>query len=204
LHSCTASLAAALTVAVALLFAAPAGAVSDGGGYPWLGLADGQVGEFEWSVKVKHPDVPAATGVDGALRPCLLVGTKWQLSSYSFHRSRYRTCADARRGVRANGPPLIASGVQVGAGAARGMTAVGMLVAPVVRRIRVSLSNGRTATVHLRRLTREQARLAKLRRFRYAAFAVHGEWCAERVTTYNAAGATLWDSGGAEGVCALL
>jgi hypothetical protein len=187
----------ALRLFLALLslaaLAPPASATA--GDYPWLGLADGQVGEFQWSVKVKRPEGTAPAAVDGSLRPCILVGTKWQMSSYSYRRSRYRTCADAVDGIRAKDPPLLASGIQPGAGTPKGMTAVGMLVSPVVTRVWVALSNGRRMTVRLRRLTPRQAQAAKIRRYRYAAFAVRGEWCAERTVTYDARGRTLYDSG---------
>jgi hypothetical protein len=184
----------ALAVACLLALASPAGADEAS---PWLGLGGGRVGEFQWSVKVKRPASTPPSGVDGALRPCLLVGTKWQIGSFSYRRSRFRTCADASDGIRLKDPPLIASGIQPGAGAsaARGMTAIGALVAPPVRRIWVLLSNGRRTTLRLRRMTPEQARTARIRRYRYAAFAVRGEWCAERTVTYDGRGRTLYDSG---------
>lgn len=196
-HSFTARLRAALLLALAvvalLALALPssAGAQSP---YEWLGLAGGKVGEFEWSVKVKRPEATPPTGIDGARRPCLLVGTKWQMGSFSFRRSRYRTCADASDGIRPKAPPLIASGIQPGA-APKGMTAIGMLVSPAVRRVWVQLSNGRRTTVRLRRMSPKQARAARIRRYRYAAFAVRGEWCAERTITYDGRGRPLYDSG---------
>lgn len=179
-----------------LTLAALAGAAtaSAGEAYPWLGLADGQMGGFQWSVKVKRPKAPAPTGVDGARRPCLLVGTKFEFSSYSFRRSRYRSCADATDGIRPKDPPLMASGIQPSA-APRGLTAVGLLVSPKVRRIWVDLTGGRQMTVHLRQMTPKQARAARIRRYRYAAFVVRGEWCAERMITYDGRGRTLYESG---------
>jgi hypothetical protein len=53
----------------------------------WTGLANGKVGDYQWSVKVKRPEGPAGAGPEGALRPCLLVGTKWEVGTYSFRRS---------------------------------------------------------------------------------------------------------------------
>jgi hypothetical protein len=163
----------------------------------WLGLAGGQVGEFEWSVKVKRP---ASAGGAGEQRPCLMVGTKWELSSYSFRRSRFRTCADASTKLTPQAPPLIASGVQPSTGR-QGITAVGILVAPAVRRVAVTLANGRRTVIRLDRLTPEQARRARIRRFRYAAFVVRGIWCADRLATLNARGRVLWDSGSNEYTC---
>jgi hypothetical protein len=186
-----------LIAVVSLAALAVAGTAAAADAYPWLGLADGQVGGFEWSVKVKRPEAPAPNGVGGARRPCILVGTKFEFSSYSFRRSRYRTCADASDGVRPKDPPLIASGIQPGA-APRGLTAVGLLVSPEVRRIWVDLAGGRHMTVRLQQMTPKQAQAARIRRYRYAAFVVRGEWCAERMITYDGRGRALYDSGQAE------
>jgi hypothetical protein len=187
------------------LMNAPAGASLLGtvGSDPsWIGLAKGQVGDYEWSVKIKRPEGPAGAGPEGALRPCLLVGTKWEVGSYSFRRSKYRACAQRQGHLTATDPPLIGSGIQPKNASGSGLTAVGMVLAPAVRRARVTLSSGSQVTVPLHHLTPDQARSAKLgRRLRYAAFAVRGEWCVERIVTLNSAGTPLWDSGLNEEAC---
>lgn len=187
-----------LLFATCLLALAAPGAGASGETNPWLGLAGGQVGQFEWSVKVKRP--PSAAGLSGEQRPCLMVGTKWEQSSYSFRRSRFRTCADATSKLTRRAPPLIASGVQPPTGK-KGITAVGILVAPAVQRLAVTLSDGSRTVIHLDRLTPHQARAARIRRFRYAAFVVRGVWCADRLATLNAQGRVLWDSGSTEYTC---
>jgi hypothetical protein len=76
-----------------------------------------------------------------------------------------------------------------------------MVASPAARRVRVQLGGGRWMTVRLDRLSRDQAQSAKLGRLSYAAFAVRGAWCSERILTLNGAGETLWDSGTDEYSC---
>ena len=163
--------------------AAPAAAPSD----PWTGLESGRVGDYAWEVKTKSKG--------GAQRPCLMVGTTWELSPFNYRRSRYRACAGVEAQLTAADPPLVATGVQPSSGEAVDMTAVGMLFAPTARKVRITRSDGRQETIQLHRLTQDQARSARLSRFEYAAFATRGLWCAERMVTLGAGGRVLWDSG---------
>ncbi len=175
------SLIALLSVPVAS--AAPAG--------PWVGLDGGRLGDYLWSVKTGQP----------SQRPCLLIGTTWELGPFNFHRSKNRACAEADSSLAATEAPVVATGVQPSTGAPVGMTAVGMILAPTVRRVVITAADGSRAAVPLHRLSGSQARIASLGRFQYAAFAVHGWWCAERIVTEDASGATLWDSGTDEYRC---
>ena len=134
-------------------------------------------------------------GPAGAHRPCLLVGTTWQVGPFDFRRSRYRACTGPKGRLNADDPPLIATGVQPSTGNSVDMTAVGMIFAPKVRRVKVSLPGGRQQVVHLHRLSHRQARAARLGRFAYAAFARRGLWCAERMIALSGSGRVLWDSG---------
>ena len=165
----------------------------------WLGLARGGVGAFHWTVEAKSPDGPAGGGGQGT-RPCLLVGTTWRLGPYSYRRSQSRQCAGAE-GLSASEAPLVARGVQPGSGGPAKLTAVGMIFAPSARRLRVTLAGGDTRTIHLVKLDPARARSVGLAPFRYAAFATHGEWCAERLVTESAGGRVLWDSGTDAYVC---
>jgi hypothetical protein len=167
----------------------------------WIGLAGGKVGDFQWSVKAKRPEGAAGAGPQGALRPCLMVGTKWQPGSAGFSRSQYRACAGRGDRLSATAPPLLRSGGLATAGPTAGITAVGIIAAPAVRQVRVSLGAGRSKTLPLRRLSRAQAQAAHLGRLSYAAFAVRGDWCTERIVTLDAAGEALWDSGEDEYGC---
>jgi len=166
----------------------------------WLGLAAGHVGDYRWIVEAKRPDGPAGAGRQGARRPCLLVGTTWQTSPFSFLRSRNRQCVGAA-GLSATDPPLVANGMQPSTGSRAELTVVGMIFPTAARRIRVTLGDGARRTIHLDRLSPLQARTAGLQPFRYAAFATHGEWCAERLVSENAGGRVLWDSGTDEYSC---
>jgi hypothetical protein len=75
------------------------------------------------------------------------------------------------------------------------MTAVGMLVAGAVRRVRITFADGTSTTVQAEPLGPALRRSAGLRRLRYAAFSVRGTWCAERVVSLSGRGRVLWDSG---------
>ena len=159
-----------------------------------VGLGDGKLGDYVWSIKAKRPEGPAGAGPKGAKRPCLVVGTTWQSGQFDVHRSKYRQCADDA-GLTSSGPPLLASGMQPSTGAAAEMTAVGMIFAPAARRVSITLDGGERETIPLQILNPAQAGVAGLRRFRYAAFAVRGTWCAERLVSQDASGRPLWDSG---------
>ncbi len=161
---------------------------------PWTGLDSGRVGEYYWEVKAKRQP-GAGSGRVAAHRPCLLVGTTWELGPFNYRRSRFRACAGAKGHLTAADPPLLATGVQPSSGDRVKMTAVGMIFAPAVRRVRVTLADGREQTIHLDRFSAKQARTSRLSRFKYAAFAIRGLWCAERLVSQSAAGKTLWDSG---------
>jgi hypothetical protein len=159
---------------------------------PWTGLKSGRVGDYLWEVKAKRK---AGTGAAGIRQPCLLVGTTWELGPFNYRRSRYRACAGAEGHLTAADPPLIATGVQPSSGTAVDMTAVGMIFAPAARMVRVTLPGGLEETIHLRRFSHHQARAARLSRFEYAAFAIRGLWCAERMVSLSGTEKVLWDSG---------
>jgi hypothetical protein len=165
----------------------------------WIDLGSGSEGAFLWSASatspVGHPRLEAA---GGGRQVCLLISTRWQSGALEYHRSRYRQCAPTAA-LRRSGPPLIATGGQPSSGARVRMSAVGMIFAPAVDRLRVTLADGRTETVRLRSVLDPVA--SALPRLRYAAFAIHDEWCAERLVSLDAGGRTLWDSGVDDYVC---
>jgi hypothetical protein len=119
----------------------------------------------------------------------------WQLSPYSYRRNKYRTCADPTGRLGATESPLIATSVQPTSATDAEMTAVGMLFAPAARGVTVTFPGGASRTIPLDQISPTQAQAARLGRFHYAAFAVHGLWCPERMATIDARGRTLWDSG---------
>jgi hypothetical protein len=158
----------------------------------WTGLDKGRVGDYQWEVNAKRK--PGA-GEEGAQQPCVQVGTTWELGPFNYRRSKYRACAGATGILTAADPPLVATSVQPSSGKSVQMTAVGMILAPAARVVRITLSDGRQETVHLHRLSHTQATTARLSRFEYAAFAIRGLWCAERMISQSATGKTLYDSG---------
>jgi hypothetical protein len=168
-----------------------------------VGLDKGRVSDYLWEVKAMRRQ--GSTGRAGAQRPCLLVGTTWELGPFNYRRSRFRACTGPAGRLIAGEAPLVATSVQPSSGTAVDMTAVGMIFAPTVRRVQVTLPDGRMQTIHLQQLKRSQARSAHLDRFEFAAFAFRGLWCAERMVSESATGKILWDSGtdafscGAEG-----
>jgi hypothetical protein len=189
---------AALTILAVLTGAAASLAASSSDA--WTGLDSGRLGDYVWEVKAKRQG-GAGGGEEGAQRPCLLVGTTWELGPYNFRRSRYRACTGASSQLTAANPPLLATGVQPSSGNSVKMTAVGMIFAPAVREVRITLTGGQEKTVRLHRLSIAQSRSARLERFEYAAFAIRGLWCAERLVSLTATGRTLWDSGTDEFGC---
>jgi hypothetical protein len=161
-------------------------------------LAGGRLGNYEWSVRVQRP----AGGAPAAQRPCLSVSALWRRGRFDYRRTRFRQCAEASGRLAAADGPLVASAGQPSDRSSARITAVGMLFAPSVARVKITLAGGNTRTVRLDKLTSSQAQAAGLRPVRYAAFVVHGNWCAERLVSENAAGKTLWDSGVDEYTCA--
>ncbi len=167
----------------------------------WTQLASGSRGDYFWSVKVNLGEGPTEAGSLGAQRPCLLVGAGWRSGALEYHRSRYRECA-AGASLSRTGPPLIAIGAQPSTGAPVRFSAVGMVFPPAARRVRITYGDGSSETVRLLRLPKSsRGRASGLGGLRYAAFATHGTWCAERLVSLGAGGKVLWDSGVDEYPC---
>lgn len=185
-------LAAGLTLA--LLAGAAGASANSQASRDAIGLGGGRLGEYLWNVEAMRPDGARGSGPGSAQGPCLLVGTKWQVGPLSFRRSRSRECAGSTE-LTATGPPLTAAGAQPSTGAHPRLTAVGMIFAPAARSVQVTLAGGRSTTIRLRLPSSTQVHDAGLERFRYAAFAVHGPWCVERMVSEGVSGRVLWDSG---------
>src|ERR1700710_2454231 len=133
---------ALLAVPVVLVLFALIASTADAGAAkpsPWVGLGNGKSGDYLWAVKAKRPDGPAGAGPAGAGRPCLVVGTTWQVSPFSYHRSKNKQCVDASGSLDPRQAPLVASGAQPTNGSRAELTAVGMIFAPAARRVRVTL-----------------------------------------------------------------
>jgi len=162
-------------------------------GPAWMKLDASRGSDYAWAVKVR-PGAGPAGRVSGEAGPCVLVATMWKSGPLEYHRSRYRECGSGDALSNA-GPPLVALGVRPDGGGSRQASVVGMISAPAVRGIRITLQGGGRETIQLHPVDAEQAQRLGLGRFRYAAFAIHGIWCAERLESLSATGSVLWDSG---------
>jgi hypothetical protein len=149
--------------------------------------------DYAWTVKVK-PGGGQVSRVPQEHGPCVLVDTMWKSGPLEYHRSKYRECGSGQ-GLSDAGPPLVATGMRPAGSASGQMSVVGMIAAPAVSRVRITLQGGAEKTIQMQPIDSEQARRLGLGRFRYAAFAIRGVWCAERLVSLGAAGSVLWDSG---------
>lgn len=183
--------ASALILLGGLLLAAASSQAA--AGLSWMKLDASRGSDYAWAVKVK-PGGSRVGRVSGESGPCVLVATMWRSGPLEYHRSRYRECGTARA-LSNVGPPLVAMGVRPASGGSGQMSVVGMISAPAVRRIRITLQGGDQETVRLQPIDPARAQRLGLGRFRYAAIAVRGVWCAERLESLDAAGSVLWDSG---------
>jgi hypothetical protein len=178
-------------------------ACSRAAGPPWMKLDASRGSDYAWTVKVK-PGGAQLSRVPEEAGPCVLVDTMWRSGPLEYHRSKYRECGSGQ-GLSDAGPPLVAMGMRPAGSGSRQMSVVGMISAPAVRRVRITLRGGAEETIQMQPIDSEQARRLGLGRFRYAAFAIRGVWCAERLVSLTEAGSVLWDSGldsyrcGAEG-----
>ena len=172
-------------------------------GPAWTKLDARRGPDYAWAVKVK-PGGSQGSRVSEEPGPCVLVSTMWRSGPLEYHRSRYRECGSGE-GLNSLGPPLVATGMRPAGDESGQVSVVGMISAPAVRRVRITYGGGAQETIQLQPIDSGQARRLGLGRFRYAALAIHGVWCAERLESLDAAGRVLWDSGldgyrcGAEG-----
>ncbi len=184
----------ALAAAVLFCWMADAATARAPDSGPWVGLGAGRIGDVRWSVNVARPGGTAGAGSRGSRRPCLMVRTKRERSRFEYEGSRYQGCADRSTDLAPSEAPLVITGAQASAGLQVRLTAVGMVAAPAARRIELTFEDGRQATIHLLKPSPSQEQRAHLRRFRYAAFAVHGAWAVAHLRTESASGRTLWES----------
>jgi hypothetical protein len=179
---------AGMALSVSSAIAAPAASSA------WVVLDHGRHGDYLWSVKARRSGGPAEAGAQSVRRePCLLVGTKWMRSRFSYGRSRYRQCADAPGTPVATEAPLVASGVVPSSGPQARLTAVGMIFSSKVRRVRITYAGGSSTTIPASRFSPDQSRDGELSGLRYAAFSVQGPWCPELMASISASGRTLWE-----------
>jgi hypothetical protein len=162
-------------------------------GPSWMKLDASRGSGYAWAVKVK-PGGGRVSRVSEEPGPCVLVETMWRSGPLEQHRSKYRECGSGQA-LSDVSPPLVAMGMQPAGDGSGKMSVVGMISGPAVRRVRITFRGGAEETIQMRPIESEQARRLGLGRFRYAAFAIRGVWCAERLVSLGAGGGVLWDSG---------
>jgi hypothetical protein len=184
----------ALTAIVGMALTISSAAAAPAASSAWVVLDSGRQGDYLWSVKATRSGGAAEAGSQSDARhPCLLVGTKWLRGPYSYGRSRYRQCADAPGRLAATEQPLIASGVVPSSGPQPKLTAVGMIFASKVGRVRITYADGTQATIPAHEFSPDQSRIGGLAGLRYAAFSVRGPWCPEQLVSQSRSGRTLWE-----------
>ena len=184
----------ALTAIVGMALSVSSAIAAPAASSAWGVLDHGRQGDSLWSVKARRSGGPAEAGSQRDSRePCLLVGTKWMRSRFSYGRSRYRQCADTPGTLAATEPPLVASGVVPSSGPQPRLTAVGMIFSSKVRRVRITYADGSSATIPANEFSPDQSHEAELSGLRYAAFSVRGPWCPELMASISGSGRTLWE-----------
>jgi hypothetical protein len=184
----------ALTAIAAMAICASSAIAAPAASSAWVVLDHGRQGDYLWSVKARRAGGPAEAGAQSDKRePCLLVGTKWMRSPFSYGRSRYRQCADTPGTLAATEQPLVASGVVPSSGDQPRLTAVGMIFSAKVRQVRITYAGGTSTTISANRLSPDQSRDSELSGLRYAAFSVRGPWCPELLASISGSGRTLWE-----------
>jgi hypothetical protein len=73
------------------------------------------------------------------------------------------------------------------------LTAVGMIFASRVRRVRITYADGTKATIGADTFTVGQSNESGLAGLRYAAFSVAGSWCPVRLVSLSGSGRPLWE-----------
>lgn len=171
-------------------FYSPAGAVAQPSRQARIEvpLGSGNMGRHNWTVKAIRPIGPAK-GPRARRRPCLETrierGSLFVSIEGCYWNSEYLTPASE---------PLILATRRPFLSPDPTMTAVGMAFPPAATHFKAVFADGSEETIHLRLLKLRQARRVGQTRFRYAAFAVKGSWCPERLVSLNADEQPLWES----------
>lgn len=138
-------------------------------------LGKGMVSGSRWTVEA----VPEGSGI------CLEVGVFTGHSPLGETGRGQCSYPAVRRGIL-----LVEPNRQMKTKKPPAMTAVGAAFNPAVKKVMVRLFNGRSDGLHLSRVRTKKS--GSVGRFKYAAFAVSGPWCAKTLTTYGSGGHVLW------------
>lgn len=159
-------------------------------------LGKGRIGIFRWEFNSSREETRAEReGRHAAItrrRPCL--------EAYMRHGNGFDSLAGCvfRKLSPTSEPLLIARreprALQVGEKVR--MTAVGIVLPGAAVAVEATFADGRQEEITLRQLNPRAARKIDRVRFRYATFAVHGDWCPVRLASKNATGEVLWQGSG--------
>jgi hypothetical protein len=189
------ALAIALIVSVLAVAAGSAHATSsptaNGSRTSAVGLGSGEIEGASWSASISRPRDPGKgrRGIED--RPCIdvtaqRIGRGGSAATCTFGESM--TPGSGALWATISEPNLAETETE--------MTAVVMVLAPVVAEVKATLVDGAVETIRLWRLTSAQATAAGLKRFRYAGFATAGSWCPARLESFDRDGHRLWQSNG--------
>jgi hypothetical protein len=172
------------TAVLTLLFACPSLALAGSSSPPAPApLAAGRLGTYSWTVE--------ASRLAGS-RPCVVVAITHHHGPFSYDRSKFRDCVPGSTGFARSTPPLVVGGVhQSGADGSR-MTVFGILAPGNARKVRATVSDDPGAAHVNTRLEPVAPTADRTLGLRFAAIALPGSHCVERVATENAVGRALW------------
>ncbi len=156
-----------------------------------LSLAEGRVDGSRWAVFAS-----ASHAGGGASDVGCISAVAYDPPNHPIEK---QACGQLRGPTRPGAPPLYAlapgSAPKASAGAhAFAGSVLGVSVAPSVRELALQLQPSRTTTVPTKYLTGRQAHELHLKRFRYAALALAGSVCVERITGLDRKGKTVFSA----------
>jgi hypothetical protein len=120
---------------------------------------------------------------------------------FSYDRSKFRDCVVDSPGLTRSAAPLLVGGTHLGGADGLRMTVFGVLAAAGTRQVRVTVSDGLDDTHVSARLEPIALRASRATDLRFAAIALPGRHCVERLATKSALGKTLWQSTPGERDC---
>jgi len=169
-----------LLSAVALTFVSSASCAERAAHHP-VTLGHGLITKVRWGVEASR-----SSGKRGGKRPCIGVSVvKSGNSDQNFgHLTRICSALFPHRL-----PNIVTESTGVGS---KTVTAVGIGFARQVMTAEIEFGTGLRRKISPKLLSIQQAQIAGVRRFRYAAFASKGVFCLKGATTYNATGEELF------------
>ena len=111
---------------------------------------------------------------------------------FSYDRSKFRDCVPGSTGLARSTPPLVVGGVHQGGADGSRMTVFGILAPGNARKVRATVSDDPGAAHVNTRLEPVAPAADRTLGLRFAAIALPGSHCVERVATENAVGRALW------------